>query len=529
MLLLPFLLSLSVSVPAQAAFSLEVKGVHPSLYQKYVPTSSNLWSCLDESRSIPWSSVNDDYCDCPDGSDEPGTGACKNSTFFCVNVGHVGALISATRVNDGLCEPQCCDGSDEPTGICPNICDQVGIHHRALLEQETKLRKTGSKIRASYISFAQKEKMRLEAVVTSAEREVTAQTNELARIKEIVDRTESLSAVALERRKSSPLFKSLESHSELLESLLILHKNQRQRLNALEDILSGLRTGYNPNYQDMAVLEAVRGWEQIAGLHHINDVQKGEDEGGGEPLPSDGQSKISDEIERKVESVLKADRVSLLMEHEKYVDQTQASPNLLNLSYIPQSFAPAFDYIRSFASAILGYNPLSSDAASVSRVRQLLSDAEAVLREAEDKLRNVQRDLEDLFKPDRFGKDGEWKKLDGLCLEKDTGEYTYEVCLFGEAKQKGNSDGSVHSLGHFSSWKRDEEVGTPDYYSRQMFTGGAKCWNGPQRSIQVDLSCGLDNELLTITEPEKCEYLITGTTPALCTPLESWENVKDEL
>jgi hypothetical protein len=72
MLLLPVLLSLSIPVPAQASPSPEVKGVHPSLYQKYAPTSSNLWSCLDGSRSIMWSAVNDDYCDCPDGSDEPG-------------------------------------------------------------------------------------------------------------------------------------------------------------------------------------------------------------------------------------------------------------------------------------------------------------------------------------------------------------------------------------------------------------------------------------------------------------------------
>lgn len=72
------------------------------------------------------------------------------------------------------------------------------------------------------------------------------------------------------------------------------------------------------------------------------------------------------------------------------------------------------------------------------------------------------------------------------------------------------------------------------------------CWNGPQRSVQVgfgklsngrlilicvwqvDLSCGLSNELLTVAEREKCEYLITGTTPALCSS-EFEGSLRDEL
>ena len=63
-------------------------------------------------------------------------------------------------------------------------------------------------------------------------------------------------------------------------------------------------------------------------------------------------------------------------------------------------------------------------------MRQSLSSVETALREAEDRLKNAQRDLEDLFKPERFGKDGEWKKLGGQCLEKDTGEYVLLLATF---------------------------------------------------------------------------------------------------
>ena len=64
------------------------------------------------------------------------------------------------------------------------------------------------------------------------------------------------------------------------------------------------------------------------------------------------------------------------------------------------------------------------------------------------------------------------------------------------------------------------EVGSPAYYSKQRYEGGAKCWNGPNRSLQLLLTCGTENALLSTVELEKCEYQIEGTTPALCLPLE---------
>lgn len=82
--------------------------------------------------------------------------------------------------------------------------------------------------------------------------------------------------------------------------------------------------------------------------------------------------------------------------------------------------------------------------------------------------------------------------------------YTYEVCLFNEAKQKPNKGGQSFSLGYatfhllvfrppilyfrkFSSWNPSSDVkpGEPEYYQKQVYNRGAKCWNGPERSVVV--------------------------------------------
>jgi protein kinase C substrate 80K-H len=75
-----------------------------TVYSRYEP-SGGVFTCLDGSRTIPHSAINDDYCDCPDGSDEPGTSACENSSvrFYCRNEGHVPGSVKVSRVNDGIC------------------------------------------------------------------------------------------------------------------------------------------------------------------------------------------------------------------------------------------------------------------------------------------------------------------------------------------------------------------------------------------------------------------------------------------
>ena len=71
--MIPWALFLSLPLAATAVQPVaKTFGVSPDLLPKYAPSASGTWKCLDRSKAIPWDHVNDDSCDCPDGSDEPG-------------------------------------------------------------------------------------------------------------------------------------------------------------------------------------------------------------------------------------------------------------------------------------------------------------------------------------------------------------------------------------------------------------------------------------------------------------------------
>ncbi|THH05009.1 hypothetical protein EW145_g5112 [Phellinidium pouzarii] len=545
---------LSSSLHGAAALD-KTFGVQPSLQDRYVPLKGDpaKWKCLDGSKTISWEAVNDDYCDCLDGSDEPGTSACPNATFYCKNEGHIGATIRSSHVSDGLCEPECCDGSDEQSSVCPNICEQVGKEYRVKVEAETKIRKTGAKIRSTYVSFANKEKKRLEDLVAASSREVASREKEVERLRDILDRTESTSAAALEQKKESPLYQSLLTHSAALKSLKREHEKLASREKTLTDILSSLRAGYNPNYQDMAVLEAVRGYEFYAGLPSSNDRDRAKEEevdveADAEELEKElEEEKLGDgewskeQLEQELDDLLNADHVSLLLEHDQHVGTDSAQSILFDLSsYIPDAFVPQYELVRdsvvSFLETLGVAHGTGGSSYDSSKARSMFQNAEHDLGQVRREKEEAQRELARLFDPEWFGTEGEWKKLDGLCLNKDTGDYTYEVCLFGEARQKPNKGGSSFSLGKFNHWNTANGIkpGSPAYYLRQKYTKGARCWNGPERSVALVLECGTENAILSVSEPEKCEYQLMGTSPVLCLPLDAdvspgGKNMKEEL
>lgn len=80
-------------------------------------------------------------------------------------------------------ELDCCDGSDELPGVCPNACEKIGKEYRAQVEADTKIRKTGAKIRSTYESFANKEKKRLEDLLIKTSHDVENKEKEVAKLK----------------------------------------------------------------------------------------------------------------------------------------------------------------------------------------------------------------------------------------------------------------------------------------------------------------------------------------------------------
>uniref|UniRef100_A0A0D9V5Q2 Glucosidase II beta subunit N-terminal domain-containing protein n=1 Tax=Leersia perrieri TaxID=77586 RepID=A0A0D9V5Q2_9ORYZ len=116
--LFPFLLLLAGAAVAAPP----LVGVSPQDEAYFAP---EFIACRDGSGSFPKSRLNDGYCDCSDGTDEPGTSACPEGRFYCRNTGDTPRFLFSSVVNDGICD--CCDGSDEyESGIrCPNTCRYV--------------------------------------------------------------------------------------------------------------------------------------------------------------------------------------------------------------------------------------------------------------------------------------------------------------------------------------------------------------------------------------------------------------------
>ncbi|XP_060174075.1 glucosidase 2 subunit beta isoform X1 [Lycium barbarum] len=165
----------SISLP-----SIDNLGIAPQDVDYYKGLSLGAIKCKDGSKKFTKDQLNDDFCDCLDGSDEPGTSACPSGKFYCKNAGHVPLSIYSSRVNDGICD--CCDGSDEYDGKvkCPNTCWEVGRVARDKLKKKIATFQEG-------ITLRKKEIEESKLAIAKEEAELSKLKNEEKILKEKVE------------------------------------------------------------------------------------------------------------------------------------------------------------------------------------------------------------------------------------------------------------------------------------------------------------------------------------------------------
>ncbi|CEQ39441.1 SPOSA6832_00983 [Sporobolomyces salmonicolor] len=470
---------------------------------------------------------------------------CPAGQFYCRNEGHIPSCILRSRFNDGVCDPECCDGSDETDGkaLCPNRCAEVGAEYRKQKAEEARKVRVGASLRNDYIKHGAKEKAKLEAEVEKVQMEIEKLQEREAVVKASLEALENAEAGDIERKKNSQLYQRIVEMQAAIKALRMHRANLEGHVNDLSGILSDLSRDFNPNYQDMAVLGASRAykeWQEANGMTTApsgDDVKEAIEETTSAAEKRDAGGLVDDYTDEELKQLEEEDPLSLIDSLSTRVGSplTSGVSTIFRLEeYVPDKWRPQYDtYKKTLVDLLVRTGVINAPTASgladrpeLARARTAHSQVLDEIRSAEHKLETAQGGLEK-----DWGRDWEWKKLDGTCVEQDTGEYTYSVCFFGEATQKSNNNGGRTSLGRFKGWSPTAEEGSDDYYRKHIYADGQRCWNGPARSAKVDLVCGTSNALLHVIEPEKCEYLFTVTTPAVCfpPPREEDERTKDEL
>lgn len=454
-------------------------------------------ACVPRDRSagaavtvhVPIERINDNYCDCEDGSDEPGTAsACENARFYCMNAGHKGMYIPSSHVDDGACD--CCDGSDEPLGACPDICAPEGEASRKAAMEKAELILKGVAARTEMylegkrlvredskkLETARKEVASLAAKIASAEKRVQV-------LKIIRDDVERLPTGNLnsDSDENSDVELDLSDHAKAEAGNLYPNMDEKPFDG------EGISDGDAPDIPEEVHIE--NSGKNTPDSASLPDDAAAET-GNGSQLDLAASVASEEALCAELASTGKKNRVVAAVEYYRALGLAKLR------KAIPAKLRPSFGTFGNVPEA-----------------GACLAKAEEAVRLLRTERSDLGRDISGLESKvvDELRADPALRALYGKCVRGTFTQYDFELCVFEQVQQYEH--GSVIArLGSWGSWNPD--AARP--HSVMTYDGGDQCWNGPKRSVTVTLECGPVNEIVSVDEPNRCAYHMLFKTPAVC-------------
>ena len=467
----------------------EIRGLNPKHKVSYNPERD--FTCLDGSATLPFSLVNDDYCDCKDGSDEPGTAACATGHFYCPNKGFRPFEIQSSRVNDGVCD--CCDGADEydSRAQCTDMCAELGRKAETEKQKQQVLQDSGYKLRLDYARRGAQKKQESHVRADALRLELEALGREVEALKQAKESAEG------------PEKAAKEEHRKLWEEEL-KRRNETARRAEAQAAFNELDSNSD-------------GHVSVAELQARSE------------LDEDGDGAVGDSEALAYLDQEQAVSFEAFYERAWDVVSDKCQFQVTTPTIVPTQIQHGDkeedddgddddddddDGGKHEEGEVAGDMPAYDD-----ETRALIAAAESAretYQTADNRKRDLERELGDLEKylSANLGSEHEFSPLHDQCYEYDDREYTYRLCVFNKSTQRPKKGGREVSLGVWGSWS-----GPPSNpYQAMKYEEGEKCWNGPSRSTLVSLKCGLTEAVLSTSEPSRCEYAMEFSTPAVCEP-----------
>lgn len=471
---------LSSSIVYCAASSAEVsagvRGVAPADLPKY--SSGSSFRCLNgEDPELPSAAINDDFCDCLDGSDEPGTSACagqQQTHFYCPNEGSKPAYIYASRVNDGVCD--CCDGSDEwsppplSTGLprepCRNTCAKEGSDYKWEYARKEDVLRRGITKRRSMIESGrasrEKERQELDRLAVQIP-ELEARETELREARNVANakmEEEDAERKAAEEAAGKDAEAAAQSAQE----------PEAPATTTAAPVISEYAKWMEGSPDHAAAVGADGKEEKV-----VSEYAKWMD-------GADKAMKKDDDVDDEDRSFLMEVLWDVWKSVKKYFNTHWLVFQKLCWTVWQSLWGPSLTPTQRAARA----------------AERAWKDASLALSKSKARIEELQKQVDNQESDDMLA----YADLKDRCIKKKVNEYNYEVCFYKKAKQDSTTIGN---------WKHWEESHVA------LFDKGTYCHGGPHRSLRVRFECGYYEDILDIGEPSRCSYEATIAHPAACT------------